>query len=81
MGQDGETRLGETMPSVNNAIGLFTAINETEAPEGSLLQADNCVIRTKGIIEPRRGIAGIGYTFAGSSDRAEQGFFYQDILQ
>lgn len=80
MGQDGETRLGETMPSVNNAIGLFTAINETEAPEGSLLQADNCVIRTKGIIEPRRGIQVNSYNFGISGDRTSQGFFYQDTL-
>ena len=68
------------MPSVNNAIGLFTAINETEAPEGSLLQADNCVIRTKGIIEPRRGIQVNSYNFGISGDRTSQGFFYQDTL-
>ncbi len=70
------------MPTVTSAPGLFTSINEVEAPEGSLLQADNCVIRSKGIVEPRRGIYKNSYNYGSinSPQASKQGFFYQDTL-
>ena len=70
------------MPTVTSAPGLFTSINEVEAPEGSLLQADNCVIRNKGIIEPRRGIYKNSYNYGSINNpqASKQGFFYQDTL-
>ena len=36
-------------------LGLYSAPNLLNAPDGALLQADNCVIRNKDLIEPRRG--------------------------
>lgn len=68
------------MPTVTSAPGLVTAINEAEAPEGSLLEANNCVIRNKDVIEPRRGFAAYPYTFGGATARAKQAFVYQDKL-
>lgn len=35
--------------------GLWTSGNQLAAPDGALAKADNCVIRTKGVLEPRRG--------------------------
>lgn len=37
------------------AAGLYTAPNQIAAPDGALVRADNCVIRSKGVVEPRRG--------------------------
>jgi hypothetical protein len=39
-------------PSV---FGLFSSPNQVSAPPGALATADNCVIRSKGELEPRRG--------------------------
>lgn len=47
------------MPSVPilKTAGLYTSVNElSSAPEGALSQADNVVIRSPNIIEPRRGV-------------------------
>lgn len=66
------------MPTQLSALGLFTSVNEAEAPEGSLIRAENCVIRNKDIIEPRRGFKAYDYGFGTSGSRTKQGFFYQD---
>lgn len=74
------------MPSVTTAAGLVTSINELEVPEGSLLRADNCVIRSKNVIEPRRGFFKNSYNYGGvigpgnTPEPSNQGFFYQDKL-
>lgn len=39
-----------------SAKGLYTNPNYLDAPVGSLVQVENCVISRPGIIEPRRGI-------------------------
>lgn len=66
------------MPTQLSALGLFTSVNEAEAPEGSLIRAENCVIRNKDTIEPRRGFKAYDYGFGTSGSRTKQGFFYQD---
>jgi hypothetical protein len=38
-----------------NVFGLFSSPNQVNAPPGALATADNCVIRSKGLLEPRRG--------------------------
>ena len=37
--------------------GIWSSPNRIAAPPGAVLRADNCVIRSKGVIEPRRGHA------------------------
>lgn len=74
------------MPTVTSAPGLFTSLNELEAPEGSLIKAENCVIRSQDVIEPRRGFALNSYDYGGTPgfgnqpQSSKQGFFYQDTL-
>lgn len=41
-------------PAIGSA-GLYTSPNQIDAPPGALVAAENCVIRSKGVIEPRRG--------------------------
>jgi hypothetical protein len=57
--------------------GIYTSANEYSAvPEGALSKANNCVIRSPHIIEPRRGQKRTTYSFGASTDRAYEIFFY-----
>lgn len=59
------------------AVGLYTSANEfSGAPEGALAKADNVVIRSKNIIEPRRGQSLSSYTFGSSNSQAKALFVY-----
>jgi hypothetical protein len=42
---------------VDKVAGLLTAPNELQSDKGNLLRAENVVIRTPGVVEPRRGFA------------------------
>jgi hypothetical protein len=61
---------------VTKAAGLFTSDNPYDTPEGSAAQADNLVIRSKGVWEPRRGQADVGYTFGSSGHTAKEVTFF-----
>ncbi len=66
--------------SVLKALGLYTAPNELSAvPAGALTQADNVVIRSPGVIEPRRGHYVYG-TFGTSATEAYQLLSYGSTL-
>lgn len=63
--------------TVTKVAGLFTSPNELQSvPNGALVKADNCVIRTSNVIESRRGQEILSYTFGAGSDRANEIFFY-----
>ena len=58
--------------------GLYTAPNEfSSVPEGALLVADNCIITSENIVEPRRGFDRIA-TLPNGSDRFARFEYYQD---
>lgn len=42
---------------IHDFNGLYTAPNPLKAPEGALVRADNVVVRTPGLLEPRRGFS------------------------
>ncbi len=82
-GGDGEAVCGN-MPSIIKVSGLDTADNPlSSVKDGSLKTADNCVIRSKNIIESRRGQYLYGGTFGGGSDRANAFTFFDSgtVLQ
>lgn len=62
------------------AAGLYTADNPLNLPEGSLLQANNVVIKNDGIIEQRRGYKLYGESFGTSTDRAKQLTTYKNRI-
>ncbi len=65
------------MTSVIKASGLDTADNPlSSVKDGSLKTANNCVIRSKNILEPRRGLPLYGGTFGSGSDRANTFTFF-----
>lgn len=65
----------DDVANITKAIGLYTNPNQLALPEGALTQADNVVIRSPGVIEPRRGFYSDG-AFGAGSDRANEIFFY-----
>jgi len=54
------------------AVGLHTSPNELERPDGSLIIANNVLIRRDGIIEQRRGFQLYGDALPSPSDRVKQ---------
>src|SRR5467141_4172810 len=40
---------------IRRFLGLYGSVNPLDAPEGAMEVADNCVIRSRDVIEPRRG--------------------------
>lgn len=59
--------------------GLYTAPNELDAPKGSLLQADNCIIRNNGVLEPRKSQNCTFSRFGvDDNDFAKSAMFYLD---
>ena len=76
---------------VYHAKGLHTANNPLSAvPEGAMKVADNCVIRYKDTVEPRRGLTALSYGFGtvaapsnglGSAVlRANEVFYFQGVV-
>lgn len=57
--------------------GLHLEPNQLDVPPGSLIQANNCVVRRDGVIEPRRGFHTYGTSFNSIADRAKQLFTYK----
>lgn len=47
---------------ISTVAGLHTASNVIDSPVGSFLALDNCVVRTQGVIESRRGQDFLPYT-------------------
>lgn len=63
---------------ISKIAGLHTSPNETgSVPEGALVQADNCVIRNKDVIESRRGHETLSYATAATPKEV---FFYNNTL-
>lgn len=63
------------------AKGLHTDHNQLSAiPEGSLSVANNVIIDSEDIIEPRRGFAKYGNNFGIAEDRAKQLLVYKDRI-
>lgn len=61
--------------------GLHTSNNPfSSAAPGAMARADNCVINATNVLEPRRGLEAMGYTFGGSSDRANVLTWYGSTL-
>lgn len=61
------------------AAGIHTAANElSSVPEGSFVEASNCVIRAKDVVEPRRGQTKGTYGFGSASAVPHNVFFYRD---
>lgn len=70
------------MPIVVNlkALGLNTQANALEAPEGSMIEASNVIIRRDNVIEPARGFKFYSNQFGSSSDRSKQLTQYRDRI-
>lgn len=75
--------------SVIKNKGLSTADNQLGGGgDGSLDEADNCIIRYRDVLEPRRGQKYLGQdassaaarTFGSGSDRSTAGAFFRDAL-
>lgn len=66
------------MPVLKKAAGLVTNPNEINKREGSLEVADNVIIDSDNIIEPRRGFEDFGASFATSNDRLSQIMAYKE---
>ena len=62
------------------AVGLHTSPNELERPDGSLIQADNVLIRRDGIIEQRRGFRLYGDALPSSNLRVKQLTSYRNRI-
>lgn len=67
------------MPSnvLLKALGLNFSPNSLDLPEGSLLEANNVIIRRDNVVESRRGFKIYGNTLSSSSDRAKQLLTYK----
>lgn len=64
--------------SIFKAAGLYTAANNLSAvPQGAMSTANNVVIRSKDVVEPRRGQ---GYVSYSPSLNPEEIFFFNDTL-
>lgn len=62
------------------ANGLNYSPNNLSLPQGSLLQADNVIIRRDNVVESRRGFAGYSEALGISSDRVKQLIEYKNII-
>lgn len=67
------------LTTVLQATGVQTNTNKLSVQAGGLVQADNCVIDKKDVVEIRRGFNPVGtaFTFAGDADTL---FVFQGIL-
>lgn len=76
-----------TLPVIQNK-GLQPADNQLVVPLGSMVEALNCIIRFRDVLEPRRGQRLIGQTptsasfraFGASSSRSNEGAFFESSL-
>lgn len=66
--------------SLIKALGLNRSINALEAPEGSLYEASNVIIRRDDVIESRRGYDLFGTSFGVSTDRCKQMAEYKNRI-
>ena len=62
------------------ALGLNYSPNQLSTPDGSLVQADNIVIRRDSVIESRRGYRRYSETIGGINDRPKQLIEYKDRI-
>ena len=62
------------------ALGLNYSPNQLSTPDGSLIQADNIVIRRDNVVESRRGLRRYSEPFGGSIDRAKQLIEYKERI-
>lgn len=58
--------------SLIKALGLNVSINALEAPQGTLYEASNVIIRRDDVIESRRGYDLFGVSFGTSTERCKQ---------
>ena len=67
------------LTTVLQAIGVQTNTNKLSVQAGGLVQADNCVIDRKDVVESRRGFNPVGgvFAFAGAADNL---FTYQNRM-
>ncbi len=68
------------MGTILKCKGLKTFDNELSNNEGYLTKAENIVIDTPDVAEPRRGLAKYGDSLASASDRVKQLLVYKDRL-
>lgn len=66
--------------AVTRVAGLHTSGNELASPEGALIKADNCIIRSPNTIESRRGQEILTYTFGTGAVPDELIFFSGTLL-
>lgn len=64
------------LTTVLQATGIQTNTNKLSVQAGGLVQADNCVIDKKDVVEVRRGFDPVGTTFAFAGD-ADNTFVFQ----
>ena len=62
------------------ALGLNYSPNNLSLPDGSLIQADNVIIRRDNTVESRRGIKDYSNSFSSSNDRAKQLIEYKNRI-
>lgn len=66
--------------SLIKALGLNRSINALEAPEGTLFEASNVIIRRDDVVESRRGYDLFGVPFGTSVDRCKQMAEYKNRI-
>jgi hypothetical protein len=62
------------------AAGLYTFLSELQAPEGSLVKADNINIDEMGVITPRRGFGDYGEELPNTSQTVKQLLEYKNRI-
>jgi len=62
------------------AAGLYTFLSELQAPEGSLVKADNVNIDEMGVITPRRGFGDYGEELPDTTQRVKQLLEYKNRI-
>lgn len=62
------------------ALGLNYSPNNLALPEGSLVSANDVIIRRDNVVESRRGFKEYSENFGISSDRSKQLIFYKDRI-
>ena len=61
------------------ALGLNYSPNNLALPEGSLVVADDIIIRRDNVVESRRGYREYSETFGIPEDRSKQLISYKDL--
>lgn len=62
------------------ALGLNYSPNQLSVPDGSMIQADNVVVRRDNVVESRRGLRRYSESLGGSTDRAKQLIEYKNRI-